>query len=522
MIKRILVTLTICLIITGLISPVFSSASALPQPNWTDPGISEIINISDLTGWMLNGGTFDVSQYTNAESFMNDYFNARTKTRLVSPGEDTEDYYEVFPGFGINNQLVPGESFSRPLDTNRVIASSFRDHSGYGRRLSNEVNDALLSSGSLYDTKIPLLNEIEFANFVGYNHDALKLYSEFFNSEDVTPNPDPAYQGYITTINDRTPQATSYGTSFFWGNTLSSPSSNRVFYNNGVQIDSSAGFANNYSWIVFNQNGQISTYSNNSYNTIPILGCNIFDIYIDNNNGVYNLTTSTINQSLSANWAHFGYKNAFTISKQDSGDAYFNGTNTYTLNWTPSFSGTLQECFDYISRKVKNVNIYVDGVPWSIVGTVTTPTITPEFPDAVGGEELNTTTWPISRPRAPYYTSVPGMLRAIEDAIQDDGKLDIDDLKPYLTDENGDPVPDPIFDPEPVPIPVPDPVNPDVVPGLPELPVIPLNMPGYNGVSVLAEIINFTNQSLPNALIVTFWGVVFGIVILGLIKILHK
>lgn len=188
MIKKIIACLTICFIITGIISPVFSDASALPQPNWSDPGISEIINISDLTGWMLNGGTFDVSTYTDAESFMNDYYNSRVRTRLVSPSEDpSEDYYEVLPGFGINDNLYPASifSYSNPLDFNRVISSSFREHSGYGRRFSEEVNSALISSGDLYDTKIPLLNEIEFANFVGYNHNALNIYkNQFLIQED--------------------------------------------------------------------------------------------------------------------------------------------------------------------------------------------------------------------------------------------------------------------------------------------------------------------------------------------------
>lgn len=45
---------------------------------------------------------------------------------------------------------------------------------------------------------------------------------------------------------------------------------------------------------------------------------------------------------------------------------------------------------------------------------------------------------------------------------------------------------------------------------------------GFNGMSVLARIINITNQSLPGELIVVFYGVIFGAVILGLIKILHK
>lgn len=503
MIKKIIACLTICFIITGIISPVFSDASALPQPNWSDPGISEIINISDLTGWMLNGGTFDVSTYTDAESFMNDYFNSRTQTRLVSPSEDPQDdYYEVLPGFGINNQLVAGESFARPLDTNRVIASSFRDHTGYGRRLSNEVNETLLSSGHLIDTKIPLLSDIEFANFVNYNHDALNLYTASFLSDlpdNPTPNPDPAYLTYLDYINkhDLLPNTQSYF--WFWNSTDA----------NGLSFYPTT----DYTWVL-NTGRTFQSYSYQSGGVIafPIQTINI--LTNPNDNSHYYSFSGTGSQP-AIEFTNYGYQDY--------------GVRKYTDRWnisptcSYSYAGSLADCLSHISNYFKNVNIYVDGEPWAIVSEPIIPTtITPEFPDAVGGEDLPTTTWPVYKPREPYYTNVPGMLQAIEDAIADDGKLDIDDLKPYLTDENGDPVPDPIFDPEPVPIPVPDPVNPDVVPGLPILPDIPPEMPGFNGVSVLAEIINFTNQSLPTALIVTFWSIVFGIVILGLIKILHK
>lgn len=510
MIKKIIACLTICFIITGILSPVFSDASALPQPNWSDPGISEIINISDLTGWMLNGGIYDVSTYTDAESFMNDYFAARTKTRLE--GSD----YVVKSSFGLEQQYyeVGDSAYAHPLDVNRVISSSFRDHSGYGRRLSNEVNNALLSTGSLYDTKIPLLNEIEFANFVGYNHDALNLYGlQFINTDAPEANPDPNYISYINTING---DDDINGLDFFWKSYTDFPIT-------GVNL---SGIMNqdlsNYSWMVANLNNNIVPSANSS-NVCEAF--DIFDIYITSSNGLYSFSNSNLYSKV------IPYNNSVTDNKYPSQFRFYSTyINASYWNTNPNASNnrsisrsnqTLEQCFQYLANKVRNVNIYVDGVLWAAAGK-TAPTITPEFPDAVGGEDLPTTTWPISKPRAPYYTSVPGMLQAIEDAIEGDGVLDIDDLKPYLTDENGDPVPDPIFDPEPVPIPVPDPVNPEIIPGLPEIPVIPLDMPGYNGVSVLAEIINFTNQSLPTSLIVTFWGIVFGIVILGLIKILHK
>ena len=70
----------------------------------------------------------------------------------------------------------------------------------------------------------------------------------------------------------------------------------------------------------------------------------------------------------------------------------------------------------------------------------------------------------------------------------------------------------------------------NAVPGLPKLPpIIPPggsgdtnNVPnGFSGMSVLARIINVTVQSVPQPLIMCFFGVIFGMVILGIIKILH-
>lgn len=512
MIKRVISCLSICLIITGLISPVISDASALPQPNWNDPGISEIINISDLTGWMLNGGTYDVSTYTDAESFMNDYYAGRTSTKLVD-GNDL--YYNQF-GIGQDLYNIGAKNFSNRLDTNRMISSSFREHSGYGRRFSVQANESLLNTGSLYDMKIPLLNEVEFANFVGYNYDALNIYKSGFLGDFVQPDPDPSYSNYLSIINGTEVQS-NYQYNFLRNSTVRS--------NFWPYVPEGVDF------LVGNKTYYSCDYGGSNFINNPLSS----QITFYNTVLTANVDTSTLSYSVTPSTDYWypcsSSNNSNTKYNTCIGVSYNSNINGFECGWWKTgpdagyqynFSGfnNLNQLFNNMAARWHNINIYVDNVPWSILDTPD-PNV-PEFPDVVGGEDLPATTWPIFRPRAPYYTSVPGMLQAIEDAIADDGKLDIDDLKPYLTDENGDPVPDPIFDPEPVPIPVPDPVNPDVVPGLPELPVIPLNMPGYNGVSVLAEIINFTNQSLPTSLIVTFWGIVFGIVILGLIKILHK
>lgn len=185
-------------------------------------------------------------------------------------------------------------------------------------------------------------------------------------------------------------------------------------------------------------------------------------------------------------------------------------------------SGSLSSVLSYISSYFRNVDLYVDNVLWALAGSPPVDPV-PEFPDVVGGNELPATTWPVTIPKAPYYINLPGLRQAFQRAKNTDNQFDIMDLKDSLVDPEGDPVTDPELETVPIPLPNPDPINPEVVPELPNLPLIPpADNPGFNGVSVLAEIINFTNQSLPSALITVFWGIIFGAVVLGLIKILHK
>lgn len=104
----------------------------------------------------------------------------------------------------------------------------------------------------------------------------------------------------------------------------------------------------------------------------------------------------------------------------------------------------------------------------------------------------------------------------------DDGVLDIDKVidNSGIVDEDGEIVDTTTKDIADV---LDDPIEID---NTQDYPVIPLYTPpvhnAFKGTSILAELIDGTQSVLPEELILTFWGIVFVIFILGLLKILHK
>lgn len=505
MIKKIIACLTICFIITGTLSPVFSRAEPIPiyTPNWDNPGIAEIINISDLTGWMANGGVYDITNFQNLDEFLTWYFKIRV------PVKDEDGNITFAPTYGYETYLDSYHSSPRFIEQSNIrgmISRSYQNKTGYGRRIQEQVDKALLEDGNLNNVNIPLLDKAEAAFFVGYNTNAINSYRGQFNSDQPeieTFAPDWAIP-YLNKINGNSSDG------FFWSN-YPNPipqfnNSNRIFtLNNGDWSD--------FTWIT-NANNIMETSTHTAY----VNGVDLLTLNITSNNGVYFVSFSGASTSYitipnnTSNWA---------LKFNNDSSTVYDFSSISNLNL--SSSGTIENVLSYLSNKVRNANIIVDNQIWSISGSNTSTPIIPEFPDVVGGDELPTTTWTLTYPKAPSYINLPGLRQAFQRAKNTDNQFDIMDLTDSLVDPEGDPISDPEMETAPIPLPNPDPINPEVVPELPDLPLIPpADNPGFSGVSVLAEIINFTNQSLPSELITVFWGIVFGAVILGIIKILHK
>ena len=151
-------------------------------------------------------------------------------------------------------------------------------------------------------------------------------------------------------------------------------------------------------------------------------------------------------------------------------------------------------------------------------------------------------------PNQDLYVDLINWKTLVEDKLEDGTDITFDDLidAGVITDSNGDAITDDDVDSVfqkrdiagVIAEELDDAVADDFVPNAPEPPDIdpdnwnfpefPLpdidgfTTPKTTGLSILARIINVTNQSLPSELITMFWGICITLVILGIIKILHK
>lgn len=316
-----------------------------------------------------------------------------------------------------------------------------------------------------------------------------------------------------------------------------------------------------FSFYGANKNSNIRNYTLTNISTqSPIFASSmgIDDIYIVSNNDVYSVTIYNHYDNL--NLAFTGgtnaqgiptYGNLLSSGNNQAFGNYLLGSSNFTMNnsnpnyWDSlSYSGNLDGCFDFLSKHVKNVNIYVDGILYAQAGTSITSGLSISLPNSVidsNTDDGKIVAHPI------YYPDTMNTDKAIDidldkviDAIasriaQGADDITFDDIVDAgaAVKLDGTTLTDADTVVKDVSIPIArarvdtiDGVIPtiDVVPPLPPLPPLTpgdYSGEGFNGMSVLARIINATIQGLPEPLILTFFGVVFGAVILGIIKILH-
>lgn len=210
------------------------------------------------------------------------------------------------------------------------------------------------------------------------------------------------------------------------------------------------------------------------------------------------------------------------------------GTLTYTggyITINKSYSGTLRNVFNYIIYNFRNVNIYVDGKAWDLV-TLPSPAnpVIPDFPDVINIDSED----PIGMIDLPNTTDFEGtfditsLFDALKEAIAgasdndntSSGVLTGDAVKDTFKDKAGE-----LVGSAAIPIstviddsfPIEGSLNyPNIVPY-----AEPISN-AFMGTTILAQLIDATQTVLPEPLILVFWGIVFILFIIGLIKILHK
>ena len=363
----------------------------------------------------------------------------------------------------------------------------------------------------------------------------------YVEDDSVQPTPDIAYENYLNKMNT---------TGFFFRNY---PASNVVNQNGAIfTFVNALGSFSNYSWFTID-NGYFS--SNSAEKIVP---SNPVIIFVTSNNGVYsvNQTVGGIDNQCQR-WQNGSLNYTFRTFGFDS--TSFFGNNFFgNLTKTLSYSGTLQQVLNYLSNNIRNITLFVDGVLW-MNGSFISPAVS-EFNSSVPNGVIDSGTDDGKIVANPIYwvvdnnTGMPidsqinldkfiDFLNGIIDGTNEDTSVDFGDLVDAgviekqdgtaITDADviavpiADVIDDAITRADPISIPV------AITGSLPPLPPLPPFFPtpdfpegdptsGFNGMSVLARIINITNQSLPDGLIITFYGVIFGAVVLGLIKILHK
>lgn len=222
--------------------------------------------------------------------------------------------------------------------------------------------------------------------------------------------------------------------------------------------------------------------------------------------------------------------------------ARFTGYNssTDTINYYPNYGGnsniplynqasfaSLSLACNYIYQHYANINLFVDNVPWCITGQISqTPTV--DFTDVIGTGADDDPIYDVWMPdtlTGEAGFDLTSLLDAIADFINDDTNdrvLAWDDISDQIIDIDGTLERVGVRKRAVAEVQEDD----EVIEDTGDFPDIPLpDMPisdAFSGTSVLAELIDACQNTLPVELIACFWGIVFCCFIIGLIKILHK
>lgn len=246
------------------------------------------------------------------------------------------------------------------------------------------------------------------------------------DSDSPAPNPDLDYNSYIYTINSENP------TFPFKSNGIYNNSSNQWPYwiPDGKVIDSSL-----YSFVWNGQSNISSSGMNyNSYTVSNLFGItDILDIYInsvDNNTYYYSITPIKKSFVSTDNGNTLAYGLRYSSSQNSYYITYF-GTN-FNLP-TISYSGTLEQVFQHLTLYFRNINIYVNGNPWSIVGNSETT-----YPIVIPGQLTIWNDQPLEYTfPQDTYLKLPDLTNIITNAINNSGVVMWSDIADCFVDVNG-------------------------------------------------------------------------------------
>ena len=489
-----------------------------------EQGIDFFYKSWDMIYSLINGGVIQTSPYQG----------------IADQATAVAAYYEDW-----GTDLLKAINYIYPSDDaiiNSQSAISFPLKLGMTRTYYNDFINNYLNY-SVDDTngfKAALTGD-SLAAWNRYNYNWINKYLNAFNGDIPVANPDHTYDAYLNCINLRNSSDVSY---FWFCNIPQAYNANQsvIYYISNYPVT-------NYSWIAINGNNNIFPTAG-SLQTPNMTCSDIININIVSNNGQYMYSVSgqgfadvmhNNTQALKFNYCKITASN----SNYDSFRFYWGGGDGGPHSYSYSLTGTLQECLYDISLHFKNVNIYVDGQLWSYVGG-SEPTFT--APDVITNSDGVVLGHDVYFPEQDLYIDLITWRNLLEDKIADGDNISFDDLinGGVIVDGNDIPITeedqDTLFTKKDaslvIDIGLDDAVSSDLLPdapsppdedptdwNFPEFPIPDLTEgcdPKTTGLTVLARIINVTNKSLPPELISMFWGICISLVILGIIKILHK
>lgn len=378
-----------------------------------------------------------------------------------------------------------------------------------------------INTGASAEAYAMTLSRQRFSDWAMYQDTWYSRYISSFEIVDtpsIEVNPDPNYIQVLDYIN---------GSGFWWKDAP----------NNNLHLN---GYATNIGVSIYPPD--LVTWFGNKSRSIPYVGSvgsysspilfttNIISIYINGSDDNYSFNLDISNNDILTNF-YSSYTGNLSCKSGYVGSNGFDGNSSNSISLNFSHSGTLMSCLNYISYYFRNVNILVNGEYWALVGdqAASNPVI-PDFPDVINVDSGD----PIGMIDLPNTDDFEGsfditsLFDALKEAIAgasdndntSSGVLTGDAVKDTFKDKAGELVGS-------VAIPISTVIDDSFpIEGSLNYPnIVPYAEPisnAFMGTTILAQLIDATQTVLPEPLILVFWGIVFILFIIGLIKILHK
>lgn len=488
--------------------------------------LPQLGGLGDLGYGLSIGANFD---FSDSKYVIQNWDNLTTSQRSEAVRQAAWDFMEDYSiSRGIPYSTSAGEL---PLDTKGFFKSVYFE-SNIKQVFSNYLTaeDAGLNSDATL--RMPISRQA-VTDWTLYRENAWKRYKDSFSSISVSEDPElPAEYSWFETVN-----------SLFLG-TTNIIDYDKLIIKDGYGDINLFDYLNKYTIIGAN-------FTNNNNHSTGGLGGGLgLRLYCIPSIISINLTTNQDN-SVVATYSDytagsFGYFNdmgnrinIYQLVIQGVNNAgYLNNYWSYSDQyWTNIYAQTnfsdLDSAINYIFNHYSNINLYVDDILWvtsEAIDDAPADVIIPDFPDVIDPDgEL-----PVDLVDLPNTTNYEGTfdITSLFDALQEAiaGASDSDDttsgtltgeaVTDTYRDTTGELVADatlPLADILDDSFPIQDTKN------YPNLPMYdePIHN-AFQGTTILSELIDATQKSLPEELVAALWGIIFILFIIGLIKVLHK